>query len=244
MRSLEPLVPSNFHKTTTKGIGTLSERTLHAYVKQHLEPNPEFHEIKLHGYVVDIFDGQRITEIQTKQFFKLIPKLTVLLETYPITLVYPITHEKFISWVHVDTQEKTEPRRSPKVGKAIDAIEEIYALRTYLTHPNLSIQLLFFDVLETRLLNGWSEDKKKGAHRLDRIPLRFEKELHLTQASDYDAFLPPSIPEVFTTIDIKTQLKTTLKKAQVLLNVLTLLNRIEKVGKSGRYTNYTRKESL
>lgn len=239
MRSLEPLVQSNFHKNPDfQGIGTLSERTLHAYVKHHLEPNTAFHEQKLMGYVVDIFDGNHIIEIQTKQFFKLIPKLNALLDTHPITIVYPIAHEKFISWVDPNTLETTPPRKSPKMGKPTDAIEEMYALRAYLEHPNLTIQLLFFDLLETRWLNGWSTDKKKGSHRKDRLPLRYETVMSFHTLQDYDQFLPEVLPETFASKDIKDQLKITLRKAQFLLNVLYGLNRIELVGKQGRYQSY------
>ena len=221
------------------GIGTLSERTLHSFVKQWIEPNTNYHEQKLKSYIVDIFDGSSITEIQTKQFFKLIPKLDALLDDYPITIVYPITYTKYLSWINTDTQEHSKPRKSPKTGSVLDAVEELYALKTRLAHPNLSIQLLFFDVLETRLLNGWSEDKKKGSHRHDRTPYRYHETHTYQTPQDYLKLLPDDLPVSFTSQDLKRK-GITLRKAQLLLNVLVSLNCIEPISKKGRFKEYKR----
>ena len=47
------------------GIGTLSEKTLHSFLKNYLEPDSSFHEIKVGRYVADIKKDGYITEIQT-----------------------------------------------------------------------------------------------------------------------------------------------------------------------------------
>lgn len=222
------------------GIGTLSEKTLHAYIKHQLEPNPINHEHKLDRFVVDIFDGTQITEIQTKQFFKLIPKLNTLLPSYPITIVYPIAHTKYLSWIDPITKSQSKARKSPKTGTHLDAIEELYALKAYLNHPNLSIQLIYYDILETRHLNGWSDDKKRGSHRHNRVPYNFKSSTVFKTLNDYTQLLPDTLPESFTTQDLKLLLKTSLRKAQLLTNILSYHKLIQAISKQGRYVVYKR----
>ncbi len=220
------------------GIGTLSEKTLHAFLKHYIEPNAIYHEIKVKGKVCDIYDGVHITEIQTRQLFKLKSKLDVFLEEASVTIVYPIPYIKHLSWIDLDTGEVSKPRKSPKVGSEIDCVTELYSIKEYLNHPNLSIKLLFFNLHETRYLNGWSTDKKKGSHRADRRPTEFIKEVTLDSPEDFDVLLPIDINEPFTSATLKKTFKVSSKKAQACLNVLSSLNRIEEIGKEGRYKAY------
>lgn len=228
------------YQSSSQGIGTLSEKTLHAFIKHYLEPNESFHEIKLNRYVCDIFDGQKITEIQTRQFFKLIPKLECYLSDYPVCIVYPIPYIKYLSWIDVESGEVSKPRKSPKRGQCADAVMELYSIRHLLDHPNLSIHLLFFNVLETRYLNGWSSDKKKGSQRADRRPSEFVKSVILKNTQDYDVLIPLDIEQPFTSKSISKELKLSVRKAQVLLNVLKRLKRIEEMAVKGKLKHYQR----
>ena len=56
-------------------IGTLSEKTLHAFLKNYYEPDIDKQEIPIDRYVADIFTGQEIIEIQTAQFNSMRDKL-------------------------------------------------------------------------------------------------------------------------------------------------------------------------
>ena len=38
------------------GIGTLSEKTVHAVLKNYLQPDEDHHEIPIEGYVADIYN--------------------------------------------------------------------------------------------------------------------------------------------------------------------------------------------
>ena len=58
-----------------KGIGTLSEKTLHAVLKRYYEPYGDNHEVKIGGYVADIVGEHGIIEIQTRNFDRLRKKL-------------------------------------------------------------------------------------------------------------------------------------------------------------------------
>lgn len=50
------------------GIGTLQEKTMHAVLKRFYEPDHTHQEIRINGYVADIFRDNEIIEIQTGSF--------------------------------------------------------------------------------------------------------------------------------------------------------------------------------
>ena len=47
-------------------IGLLGEKILHAGLKLYFEPNSDFHEVKVSGFVADICNAEGIIEIQTR----------------------------------------------------------------------------------------------------------------------------------------------------------------------------------
>lgn len=98
------------------GIGTLSEKTVHAILKNYYEPDEDRQEIPIENYVADIFAGGEIIEIQTRQFDKLRGKLSAFLPLYPVTIVYPIPREKWIIWIDEETGELSGKRKSPLKG--------------------------------------------------------------------------------------------------------------------------------
>ena len=59
------------------GIGTLSEKALHAALKSYYEPDFESREVKVGGFVADIVGENGIIEIQTRGFDRLGRKLDV-----------------------------------------------------------------------------------------------------------------------------------------------------------------------
>ena len=60
-------------------IGTLKEKTVHAVVKNYIEPDPSFHEIKVESFYADIVNEKGIIEIQTSNFNQLRKKLSIVL---------------------------------------------------------------------------------------------------------------------------------------------------------------------
>ena len=69
------------------GIGTLSEKTVHAVLKNYYAPDETQHEIPVEGCVADIFNGKEIIEIQTRSFDRMRPKLERFLPLYPVTIL-------------------------------------------------------------------------------------------------------------------------------------------------------------
>lgn len=203
------------------GIGILAEKPLHATLKWWVDDNPDHHEITLPcGKVADVFDGERVCEIQTGGFSPLRKKLEVLLDTYPVTVVHPIPRRKYLSWITPDTGETTPPRKSPKVGTFTQGTPQLVYLLPLLDHPNLTICFLLMDVEEQRLADGWGNGGKRGSHRAVMLPLTLEDTLTLTCPADYAALLPAGLPETFNAAWFGKAAKLQGRKLSAALKVL------------------------
>ena len=215
------------------GIGTLSEKTLHAVLKHYFASSTDEHEIKIGRYVADIVGENGIIEIQTQCFDKLRNKLTEFLDCARVTVVYPIAQTKWLCWIDRETGHVTQKRKSPKTGTAFDAFFELYKIKQMLKHPNLTICLVLLELEEYRYLDGWSKDKKKGSSRCERMPVKLVDEIYLHSTKDYSGLIPKSLPMPFTTKDFAKAAKIRLRAAQVSLNILHDMGVVERVGKQG-----------
>lgn len=217
-----------------QGIGTLSEKTVHAVLKNYYAPDTDMHEIPIENFVADIYTGSEIIEIQTRSFNSMRRKLTAFLPLYPVTIVYPIPHVKWLSWIDQESGEMSPKRKSPKKGNAYQAFIELYKIRPFLADPNLKFRFALIDMEEYRLLNGWSRDKKKGSDRYDRIPLEYVEEVCIDCREDYMQFIPYDIPEPFTAKDFAKYAKIPVQLAQTVLLILNDLEIVGRTGKQGR----------
>ena len=225
------------------GIGTLSEKTLHAILKNYYEPDEDRQEIPIDRYVADIFTGEEIIEIQTAQFNRMREKMDVFLFQYPVTIVYPIPREKWLYWVDPETGAISEGRKSPKKGNEYSAFPELYKIKNYLKHPNLKLKFVMIDMEEYKLLNGWGKQKKNNASKYDRIPLRIDKEILIERKEDYMQFIPYELEENFTSKSFGKSAHIPQQLATVVLNILDYMEVVERVGKDGRAYLYRVKYS-
>lgn len=215
-------------------IGTLSEKTVHAVVKNYYEPDEDKQEIPIEGLYADIFTGNEIIEIQTRSFDQVRKKLDRFLPEYPVTVVLPIPDTKWLIWIDEETGELTNPRKSPKKGSEYAAFKELYKIKPYLKKEGLTIVLLFLDMEEYRLLNGWSKDKKKGSSRYDGIPIQITREVRFESPSDYQILIPDSLEDEFTCAEFAKAVKINNRQANLVLNILFYLDVVKRTGKRGR----------
>ena len=220
--------------SANKSIGTYQEKTLHKVVKNYFENNEENQEIKIGKYVCDILKENKIIEIQTRSFNKLVGKLDYFLKAYEVEIVYPIAHKKYISWLDYNTLEEKDYRKSPKTGSVYDAFKELYKIKKYLNHNNLKITILLIDIKEQRYLNGYSKDKKRGSSRCNQIPLELIDEITL---NNYDILVIDKENE-FTSKDYAKAIKRNRHCAQIILNILCYLDIIQIVRKERRTNVY------
>ena len=218
---------------TRQGIGTLSEKTMHAVLKNYYAPDEDMHEIPIENYVADIYTGAEIIEIQTRSMERMRKKLEAFLPLYPVTIVYPIPREKWLYWIDEETGEVSQKRKSPKKGNPYQAFIELYKIRPFLPNPNLRLRLDLIDMEEYRLLNGWSRDKKKGSERYDRIPTQFFEEVCIDCIRDYMQLIPYELPEQFTVKDFAKYAKIPVRLAGTVLLIFYDLGLVSRIGKNG-----------
>lgn len=215
------------------GIGTLSEKTLHAVLKNTYEPDEDKQEIPIGRFYADIFTGTEIIEIQTAQFNRLREKLEAFLPEYPVTIVYPIAKEKWLYWIDEENGEISQKRKSPKKGTPYSGFVELYKIKAYLKNPNLKLRFLLLDMEEYKLLNGWGEQRKNNASKYDRIPLAVREEYVMERKEDYMQFVPYDIEENFTSKSFGKAAHIPRSLAQTTLNILEYMEVVERVGKEG-----------
>lgn len=219
-------------------IGTLGEKKLHAVLKEYYCLPGAHKEVKIGAYYADIFDGQHITEIQTRDFNRLRGKLDVLLDDHTVRIVYPLPHTKWLVWLDEESGEATKKRRSPKTGTPFSAFAELYKIKQYLNNPNLSLCIAMLDIAEIRNLNGWSADRKRGSSRYERLPVTLVDEVIIEDRGDWHRLIPAGLPETFTAVDFKSAASIALGHAQTALNVLTHVGAVERIGKRGNAIVY------
>ncbi len=216
------------------GIGTLSEKSVHAILKNYYEPDEDRQEIPIENYVADIYREGEIIEIQTRQMNKMRGKLSAFLPLYPVTIVYPIPREKWLIWIDEESGELSKKRKSPLKGNPYMAFAELYKIKMFLKNPNLRFKLVLLDMEEYRLLNGWSRDKKKGSSRYDRIPTQLVEEVEIRCLQDYMQFVPYELPEQFTSGEFAKAAHIPVRLSRIVLNILNYVGVVEHVGKRGK----------
>lgn len=231
-----------FHKEKLMdgGIGTLSEKTLHAALKTFLEEDTSYHEVKCGRYVADIKRDNEIIEIQTAGFNKLRGKLAAFLPDYKVTICYPIPHSKRLLWINPEDGSIEGPRKSPKTGNIYNSFFELYKISSFLTHPNLSLCLVLIDLDEYRCLNMKGYNKKRHTVRYDRIPTALYDICFIQDYTKFHKLVPVDLPEEFTSKDFAKAAKITRHHAQTALNILTQTGTVLRIGKNKNEIIYTR----
>lgn len=216
------------------GFGTLQEKTVHAVMKLYYEPDEDYHEVPIEGYIADIYTGKRIIEIQNGNFNRLRPKLEAYLPLYPVTVVYPIPHHKWLIWMEEETGVLSKRHKSPVTGNVYHAFPELYKIKQFLLHPNLSFAFPLLDLDEYRLLDGWNKNRKRGSHRYDRMPLTIFDEIRIECAEDFLQLVPYELEEPFTVKEFAQAAKITRDLSSATLPLLTYMQLLTRAGKRGR----------
>lgn len=233
-------------------IGVLGEKSLHSILKCFITTDENAYEVPIrardgdvkHRYVADICFDNKIYEIQTGGFYPLIPKLAYYLnETdYDVTVVHPIPMIRYKLWIDPESGEVKSRARSPKKGRAEDALRELFWIREMLMNPRLHVTLLFLEEEEYRYLDGWSYDKKRGSNRCERVPVALHGRVDLVSREDYLAFLMPELPDEFTASEFGVLFGLRGKAVYSALKVFLALGIFEQIGMRGRSVLYRRSD--
>lgn len=217
-------------------IGTLSEKGLHADLKDFLvEPGDEI-EKPIEGFVADIFRDGLIIEIQTQNFGAMRKKLSHLLEYYPVHLVHPIAVERTIIRQDMKGREVNR-RKSPKIGRPIDIFEELVYIRDLVMHPNLTFEILMTreeairrQDPKRRRWNGWYVHDRRLVEVVDRIPLASHR--------DFMKLLPDDLDVPFTNSELARKLGCRHRHAGNITYTMRRMGMLREVGKRGNSILY------
>lgn len=216
------------------GIGTLSEKSVHAVLKAYYEPYEDSREVKVGSYVADIVGENGILEIQTRQFSRLNKKLNAFLPLCHVTVVYPILAEKWIVTVNLRTGAALTRRKSPLHGSLWNLLEEMRGIQSFFGNPALSFRAVLLEAEEIRAAGkGCGKGKK-----IDLIPLRLIEEYAFSSPADFYRILPPDLPAAFTSSMLAQTARIPLPLAQTGLYVLHRLGCVARIGKQGKSVLY------
>lgn len=212
------------------GIGTLSEKSVHAVLKNYYDPDDDHQEVPVGNYIADIFNDGKIIEIQTQQMNRLREKLEAFLPLYQVTVVHPVIAEKTLIYLDGQTGKFSSMRKSPKKENFYSAFEEIYKIKMFLRDPNLKIKLVTLVVEEYRLENSGG--------KYDCVPSAILEEVEINCPQDYMRFIPSELDGPFTSKQFAKAAHIPVELAQVVLRVLYYVRVITRVGKEGNLYLY------
>ena len=219
------------------GIGLLNEKPLHASLKQwYARPGDQF-EIPVDGFVIDIVRDDLLIEIQTSNFASIKFKLTNLVRSHRVRLVYPIVQEKWIVRSVTSNGQGASRRKSPKKGRMEDLFRELVSIPGLLMNSNFSLEVLMVQGEEVRRYN---ETRRRARRRWlieERRLLSVMGQRSFGQSADWLRFLPDGL-ELFTTSDLASRMKTDRDLAQKTAYCLREAKMIELIGKRGRANLY------
>ena len=178
-------------------IGTLAEGSVHRALKLFADSDESHHEVVFDGFVLDVFDGVEITEIQTRSFQYLIPKIRALADKYSFTVLCPVVKNKLTVRVDKQTGEHSEPRKSPKKEGAESLAREIYAIADFIKAGLVKLRVAEISATEYRL---YRNDRR--GEIIDRLLDDIITVRDFSTPSDYaKIFLPTALAGEFTAKD-------------------------------------------
>ena len=224
-------------------IGTYQEKTLHLTIKSFIEPEKSKQEVPYKGFVADIRNEQGIFEIQTSSFGSMRKKLEAFLKSDPVTIVYPVPAKKWVCWIDREFHI-SKKRLSPKKSTAAELLPNLIYISDYLNHPNLHFSVFLLELIEFKMLNGWGNYGKRGAERVDRIPVDLLEVVQIESRYDFSKVIPFSPAESFTVDDFSRASHLSYKKSYSAVQVLKRINLVTPIGKRSRSILFSVNQSI
>ena len=218
----------------------MSEKPLHAALKEwYAQPGDRLEE-PLGAYIIDIVRDDLLIEIQTRNFAAIRPKLTELVTSHRVRLVYPIAREKWIVKLDKDRQTRLSRRKSPKRGAFEHLFGELVSFPTLLLNPNFSLEVLLIQEEELRRHDGRRSWRRRGWVTYERRLLAVVDRRLFRTPGDVADLIPSALPEPFTTADLSRAMKRPRRLAQQMAYCLRAMGLAEQVGKRGNTLLYVR----
>ena len=225
-------------------IGTYKERSQHMILKLFYEPDIAYHEVPFEGYVADILNQKGIIEIQTAAFRSLNEKMAVFLQSFPVTVVFPVAEKKRVVWTDPETGETEEGvyRTYPKSKYKI--LSELLSVVDHFGDRNFCVHMLLLKSTQCKMKDGYGKDKKKKATKTDTVPDELMDRVILNNADDIRAMLPFDIGSRLTTAEISSALGLRRVSLWRAVKFLTITEILAPVGKKGNSIIYEVSKTL
>jgi len=219
------------------GIGLLNEKPLHASLKKwYAQPGDRF-EVTVDGFVIDIVRDDLLLEIQTGNFASIKSKLTTLVRSHQVRLIYPIAQEKWIVKLAKGDSSGVTRRKSPKRGREEDLFWEMVSFPQLLANRNFSIEVLLIWEEEVRRYEGKQKWRRRGWVIEERRLVKVVDQRLFGELSDWNSFLPEGL-ESFTARDLAEAIAIRRQLAQKMAYCLRKARVIKLIGKRGRANLY------
>lgn len=228
-------------------IGTLAEGSLHGALKAHYARPGDQIECTLDGYVIDLLrpgaaggaTAYECIEIQTRDLRKLKPKLSALLDRYPIRVILPVSRERTIVRLDVDGVILSQ-RKSPKRGTVYQVFPELVSFPALANHSNLCIEVVFISEQELWLDDGRGSWRRKRWSIQDRRLIDILESHVLAGAPAFAALLPAALPATFSSEELAGAIRQQRHVAQKMAYCLREMGVLEVAGKRGNALVYQR----
>ncbi len=219
-------------------IGTYKEFSVHSVLKKYCCEDKSCHEVKTDGFIADIKEENRITEIQTSGFYTMKKKLEVFLRSYEVTVVHPIAHTKWVAWIDPETGEIVRRNRSPKKALPSQLLAEMYGIIDFLPSDNLKFAAVMLEITDYRLMDGYGKDKKHRSTKYDRTPSALIDVINIETVDDIRKLVPVESGTEFTAKELSKAARLTMGKTYGAIKVLEKLGFVTKIGKQGKANLY------
>ncbi|HLN45244.1 MAG TPA: hypothetical protein VK209_06010 [Candidatus Sulfotelmatobacter sp.] len=184
----------------------MTEHALHSEIKRVYSLPGDIFEAKLDNYIIDILRDKLIIEIQTRNFSAIKEKLHALIKTHQVRLVYPISENKWITYITKDGTTINK-RKSPRRGKLTDLFRELVRIPDMLRMTNFSLEVLFIDEEEIRCNDGKGTWKRRGVSIKGRRLIKVNDRLLFQNKQDYLKIVPNNLNEFFTNKELAKSIK-------------------------------------
>jgi hypothetical protein len=225
---------------TSKGVGLLNEKPLHAALKAwYSQPGDRF-EVNVDGSVIDILRGELLVEIQTRSFSALKRKLEKLVANHTVRLVYPIAAEKWIVRLSDDGVVREARRKSPKRGSVVELFRELVSFPQLISDPNFSLEVLLIQEEEVRQLGLARNWRRRGWGTVERRLVQVVDRRLFATPADLATLIPALLEEPFTSAGLADAIHQPCWLAQKMVYCLRGMGAIAEAGKQGKATRYVR----
>ena len=163
-------------------------------------------------------------------------KLNALLDTYKITIVYPIS-------IHTTLLKPGKaPRKSPKRGDLFTIFRELVSIPDLLYHPNLSFEAVLVSVSKVQKYEKQLRRNRGGYRTINTQLISIHETHHFHHLKDFMELLPDGLPNEFTTADISSLGKISRSTAQQMAYCFRKAGAIDEIGKTKEGKVYVKRE--